>query len=46
MTQDIAPIKKAYYDSLAKKADGPVKKALNPTRNICVILRNRSVYCG
>ncbi|KIC48174.1 hypothetical protein [Tateyamaria sp. ANG-S1] len=29
MTQDIAPIKKAYYDSLAKKADGPVQKALN-----------------
>jgi hypothetical protein len=29
MTQDIAPIKKAYYDGLAAKADGPVKKALN-----------------
>ena len=29
MTQDIAPIKKAYYAGLAEKADGPVKKALN-----------------
>lgn len=28
-THDIAPIKQAYYDQLAKKADGPVKKALN-----------------
>ena len=29
MTQDIAPIKQAYYAGLAAKADGPVKQALN-----------------
>lgn len=29
VTQDIAPIKQAYYKGLAAKADGPVKKALN-----------------
>ena len=28
MSHDIAPIKKAYYDALAKKADGPVQAAL------------------
>ncbi|MBY5934721.1 hypothetical protein KUV51_17065 [Tateyamaria omphalii] len=31
MTQDIAPIKKAYYEGLAAKAAGPVQKALNIT---------------
>ncbi|WP_299685359.1 hypothetical protein [uncultured Tateyamaria sp.] len=29
MTHDIAPIKQAYYNALAKKADGPVQAALN-----------------
>ncbi|QFS83551.1 hypothetical protein [Roseivivax sp. THAF197b] len=28
-SHNIAPIKQAFYDSLAKKADAPVKKALN-----------------